>query len=127
VIALRSRPVSHAPSQVASFAVLANTTDAQTLSSSLPHPIMVRLIPSRIECRLTRITLGTLTRYHLHPAAWLHKLPDNITFEEGALLEPTAVALAGIERSGLRLGDATFIAGAGPIVRLALFQIQVVY
>ncbi|CAE6476891.1 unnamed protein product [Rhizoctonia solani] len=58
---------------------------------------------------------GTLTRYHLHPAAWLHKLPDSITFEEGALLEPTAVALAGIERSGLRLGDATFIAGAGPI------------
>ncbi|KAF8752829.1 Alcohol dehydrogenase GroES-like domain [Rhizoctonia solani] len=58
---------------------------------------------------------GTLTRYHLHPAAWLHKLPENISFEEGALLEPTAVALAGIERSGLRLGDATFIAGAGPI------------
>ncbi|KAG8705686.1 hypothetical protein FRC09_002813 [Ceratobasidium sp. 395] len=58
---------------------------------------------------------GTLTRYHLHPAAWLHKLPDSISFEEGALLEPTVVALAGIERSGLRLGDATFIAGAGPI------------
>jgi len=58
---------------------------------------------------------GTLTRYHLHPAAWLHKLPDSITFEEGALLEPTVVALAGIERSGLRLGDTTFIAGAGPI------------
>lgn len=58
---------------------------------------------------------GTLTRYHLHPAAWLHKIPDTISFEEGALLEPTAVALAGIERSGLKLGDTTFIAGAGPI------------
>jgi L-iditol 2-dehydrogenase len=34
------------------------------------------------------------------------------------LLEPTVVALAGIERSGLRLGDTTFIAGAGPIVSL---------
>ncbi|KAG8736673.1 hypothetical protein FRC10_009051 [Ceratobasidium sp. 414] len=64
---------------------------------------------------VTDFKVGTLTRYHLHPAAWLHKLPDSISFEEGALLEPTVVALAGIERSGLRLGDTTFIAGAGPI------------
>jgi L-iditol 2-dehydrogenase len=58
---------------------------------------------------------GTLRRYHVHPAAWLHKLPDNLTYEEGALLEPLSVALAGIERSGLRLGDPLVICGAGPI------------
>ncbi|KZO93651.1 GroES-like protein [Calocera viscosa TUFC12733] len=58
---------------------------------------------------------GTLTRYHLHPAGWLHRLPDNVTFEEGALLEPLTVALAGIERSSLRLGDPLLICGAGPI------------
>ncbi|EJT98621.1 GroES-like protein [Dacryopinax primogenitus] len=58
---------------------------------------------------------GTLTRYHLHPAAWLHRLPDNVSFEEGALLEPLTVALAGIERSSLRLGDPLLICGAGPI------------
>jgi len=58
---------------------------------------------------------GTLTRYHLHPAGWLHPLPDNVSFEEGALLEPLTVALAGIERSSLRLGDPLLICGAGPI------------
>ncbi|TIB75583.1 hypothetical protein E3Q23_02347 [Wallemia mellicola] len=58
---------------------------------------------------------GTMTRYHVHPAKWLHHLPDNVSFEEGALIEPLNVALAGIERSGLRLGDPVLIAGAGPI------------
>jgi L-iditol 2-dehydrogenase len=53
--------------------------------------------------------LGTLTRWHLHPAQWLHRLPDNVSFEEGSLCEPLAVALAGIERSGLRLGDPVLV------------------
>lgn len=58
---------------------------------------------------------GTLARYHVHPADWLHRLPDNLSFEEGSLLEPLSVALAGIDRSGVRLGDSVLIAGAGPI------------
>lgn len=63
---------------------------------------------------------GTLRRYHVHPEAWLHKLPDSISFEEGALLEPLSVALAGIERSGLRMGDPLVICGAGPIGMVSL-------
>ncbi|KAG6844770.1 hypothetical protein H0H87_003888 [Tephrocybe sp. NHM501043] len=65
---------------------------------------------------------GTLTRWHLHPAQWLHRLPDDVTFEEGALCEPLAVALAGIERSGLRLGDPVLICGAGPIGLISLLS-----
>jgi len=65
---------------------------------------------------------GTLTRWHLHPAQWLHKLPDNVSFEEGSLCEPLAVALAGIERSGLRLGDPLLICGAGPIGLITLLS-----
>jgi L-iditol 2-dehydrogenase len=38
-----------------------------------------------------------------------------LSFEEGSLLEPLSVALAGIDRSNLRLGDALAICGAGPI------------
>lgn len=52
---------------------------------------------------------GTLTRYHAHPAAWLHKIPDNMTFEEGSLCEPLAVALAGMERADVKLGDPVVI------------------
>jgi len=58
---------------------------------------------------------GTLSRWHLHPAAWLHRLPDEVSFEEGSLCEPLAVALAGVERADLRLGDPVLICGAGPI------------
>lgn len=58
---------------------------------------------------------GVLRRYHAHPEAWLHKLPDHVSFEEGSLAEPLSVALAGIDRSGLRLADPLVICGAGPI------------
>lgn len=52
---------------------------------------------------------GTLGRYMTHPANWCHKMPDNLTWEEGSLLEPLSVALAGIERAGLRLADPLLI------------------
>jgi L-iditol 2-dehydrogenase len=38
-----------------------------------------------------------------------------MSFEDGALLEPLSVALAAMERSQLKLGDAAIICGAGPI------------
>lgn len=52
---------------------------------------------------------GLLKRWHVHPQQWLHRLPSNMTFEEGALCEPLAVALAGIDRLGVRLGDPLLI------------------
>lgn len=63
---------------------------------------------------------GTLRRYHVHPEAWLHPLPDALSYEEGSLLEPLSVALAGIDRSNLRLGDPLVICGAGPIGLVSL-------
>lgn len=79
-------------------------------------------VPVNILSRLT----GTLTRWHLHPAEWLHRLPDSVSFEEGSLCEPLAVALAGIERSGLRLGDSTLIWYFGLInrTRISLMTFQ---
>ena len=58
---------------------------------------------------------GLLRRYVNHPAVWCHKLPDNLSYEDGAILEPLSVALAGIQRAGVRLGDAMLVCGAGPI------------
>lgn len=58
---------------------------------------------------------GLLRRYVNHPAMWCHKIPEGMSFEEGAMLEPLSVALYAVERSGLRLGDPLLICGAGPI------------
>lgn len=58
---------------------------------------------------------GLLRRYLKHPAVWCHKLPANLSYEDGALLEPLSVALAGLDRAGVRLGDPVVVCGAGPI------------
>lgn len=57
---------------------------------------------------------GLLRRYVNHPAIWCHKI-GNMSYENGALLEPLCVALAGIQRSNLRIGDPVIVCGAGPI------------
>jgi (R,R)-butanediol dehydrogenase/meso-butanediol dehydrogenase/diacetyl reductase len=47
------------------------------------------------------------------------RLPDGVTFQQGALIEPTAVAAYGVERGGVKPGDRVLITGAGPIGALA--------
>lgn len=44
----------------------------------------------------------------------------DMSFEEGALLEPLAVVLAGMERAGVKIGDSILICGAGPIGLMSL-------
>jgi len=53
-------------------------------------------------------------------------LPDNITFEEGALIEPLAAAFSGIESAGINLSDIVLIIGAGPmgILNLMLAKLR---
>ncbi|GAO56925.1 alcohol dehydrogenase catalytic domain-containing protein [Novosphingobium sp. MD-1] len=43
------------------------------------------------------------------------KLGANVTLADGAIVEPLAVALHGLNRSGLRPGDKVLVLGAGPI------------
>lgn len=62
---------------------------------------------------------GLLRRYVNHPAVWCHKIGD-MSYENGSLLEPLSVALAGMERSGIKLGDPVLICGAGPIGLVSL-------
>ncbi|KAG9235730.1 putative alcohol dehydrogenase [Amylocarpus encephaloides] len=63
---------------------------------------------------------GSLQRYKVHPARWLHKIPDNVTYSQGALLEPLSVVMHGITRTRLALGRGAVVCGAGPIGLIAL-------
>src|SRR5436309_11108005 len=47
------------------------------------------------------------------------RLPDGVTYRQGALIEPAAVAAYGVERAGVAPGDAVLVTGAGPIGALA--------
>uniref|UniRef100_A0A8C5SJ43 Sorbitol dehydrogenase n=1 Tax=Laticauda laticaudata TaxID=8630 RepID=A0A8C5SJ43_LATLA len=56
---------------------------------------------------------GNLCRYYKHDANFCYKLPDNVTFEEGALVEPLSVAIHACRRAEVTLGSKVFICGAG--------------
>ena len=45
----------------------------------------------------------------------LYSLPEELSFEEGALVEPLAVSLHAIRMSAFQPGDQTMVLGAGPI------------
>ena len=49
------------------------------------------------------------------PDKSVHALPDAVSFEEGAMLEPLSCCLHGTERAGIELGDTVLIIGGGAI------------
>jgi len=49
----------------------------------------------------------------------VYPLPDSMSFDEGALVEPLSVGLWACRRAGLRPGDDVLVTGAGPIGILA--------
>ncbi len=51
-------------------------------------------------------------------------LPDELSYEQGALIEPAAVAEYGVARGGVRPGDSVLVAGAGPIGALTVLAAQ---
>ena len=65
---------------------------------------------------------GGFAKYVVVEDYMVHKMPDTMTFEQGAIVEPAAVAAYAIQRSGMKMGDTVLIAGAGPI---GLLTVQV--
>jgi 2-desacetyl-2-hydroxyethyl bacteriochlorophyllide A dehydrogenase len=58
---------------------------------------------------------GAFAEYIAIPKHILYKIPDNVTFEQAAMSEAVAVALHGINLSGIRTGDSCVVVGAGMI------------
>lgn len=58
---------------------------------------------------------GTLQERINHPAAWVHKLPEEVDLDVGALLEPLGVALHAFRRSQMQKGATVLIFGAGAV------------
>ncbi|KAI4610698.1 hypothetical protein J4E83_008312 [Alternaria metachromatica] len=58
---------------------------------------------------------GTLARYYSLPEDYCYKLPGNMSMEEGALIEPTAVAVHITRQAAIKPGDSVVVFGAGPV------------
>ncbi|KAF2345433.1 Alcohol dehydrogenase C-terminal [Trinorchestia longiramus] len=58
---------------------------------------------------------GNLCRYYVHDADFCFKLPDHVSLEEGAFLEPLSVGVHAARRAGVTLGSRVLVCGAGPI------------
>ena len=58
---------------------------------------------------------GILAPYAVHPAAFTYKLPDNVSFAEGAMVEPFAIGMQAAARARIVPGDVACVIGAGPI------------
>jgi L-iditol 2-dehydrogenase len=64
---------------------------------------------------------GAYTKYVAGPARLLHRLPDNIPFEVGAVIEPIAICVTSVlERAQLQAGESVLITGPGPIGLISL-------
>ncbi len=58
---------------------------------------------------------GVLRPTVVHPAAFTFKLPDNVSYAEGAMVEPLAVGMHAATKARIRPGDVAVVMGAGPI------------
>lgn len=58
---------------------------------------------------------GCLIGHVVHPAAFTYRLPDNVSFAEGAMVEPFAIGMQSAAKARIKPGDVAVVIGAGPI------------
>jgi len=62
---------------------------------------------------------GAYGEYILMPQRHLFHLPDNVSFDQGAFLEPSGIALGSVRSADVQAGDTVLVHGTGPIGILA--------
>jgi len=67
---------------------------------------------------------GALAETVVVPAYTVHPLPDEVRFDQAAVLEPAAVALHAVRTSGLRAGDPCAVFGMGPVGLLTVAMLR---
>ncbi len=63
---------------------------------------------------------GGFSEFASIPEHMIHKLPENVSYEQGALVEPSAVALHAVKQSKVKVGDKVAVFGTGPIGLLVI-------
>ncbi len=58
---------------------------------------------------------GCMRESVVHPAALTFKLPENVSYEEGVLVEPLAIGIYSAQKACIKPGDVAVVIGAGTI------------
>ncbi len=58
---------------------------------------------------------GCLRETVVHPAMFTFKLPDNVSYAEGAMVEPLSVGLQAAKKAAVKPGDTALVCGCGTI------------
>jgi threonine dehydrogenase-like Zn-dependent dehydrogenase len=72
-------------------------------------------------CAEMRTMMSGYAEYATVSERWAIKLPDSVSFADGALVEPLACSARGVSLSGIRPGQDAVVLGAGPIGLGAIF------
>ncbi len=63
---------------------------------------------------------GAFAEYVVAPQVNVLKMPSNVSFEEGAVVEPAAVTLHGMRKVKINPGETVVVLGCGPIGQIAV-------
>jgi L-iditol 2-dehydrogenase len=70
---------------------------------------------------------GGMAEYICYPEKLLHRIPDSMTWDQAAVVEPTANIVSDLlERTGVMAGDVVVVQGPGPIGLLAAMAARAV-
>lgn len=80
-----------------------------------------QLCPEVIFAATPPFTLGTLCRYYKLPHELVYTLPDTMSLEDGAMIEPLAVGIHSVAKLGrFQTGQNIIVFGAGPVGLLCM-------
>jgi L-iditol 2-dehydrogenase len=68
---------------------------------------------------------GAFAEYVALPQRILYRVPDSVSFEQAALVEPVSVAVHAVERAEVSLGDTALVVGVGMIGLLVVQALRV--
>jgi 2-desacetyl-2-hydroxyethyl bacteriochlorophyllide A dehydrogenase len=71
-------------------------------------------------CRRGVHTSGAFAEYNVYPESAVYAMPDDVSMEIGAMLEPVSVAVHATDRCNIKSGSSIAICGGGPIGLLCL-------
>jgi L-iditol 2-dehydrogenase len=68
---------------------------------------------------------GAFAEYVTSPEDFTYKMPENMTYEEGALIEPLSVGMYSVKRADIKAGQTVAVLGAGTIGLMTLMAARV--